>query len=132
METDDEKLEDLLREGEEAQKSEQWEKSLGYYSSAFDFLIGGAKDHAQKAEPAAMESILGNGAMSTQYLSKFNEYLKKDLTAATVSNNMALLFSRMGNKSSAASFFEQAIDLTPEGVTYDAPHVGLEMLKNLA
>jgi tetratricopeptide (TPR) repeat protein len=131
METDNEKLEDLLREGEQAQKFDQLEKSLGYYSEALDLLIGRAKDYAQKAEPAAMEAILGSGAMSTQYISKFNEYLKKDQTAAIVSNNMAVLFAKMGNKSSAAPFFEQAIDLTPEGVTYDAPHAGLEMLKNL-
>jgi len=131
MENETEKINELMREGEMAQRNEDLGKSLGYYSKAMDVLVARAKAYAQKAEPAVMEAIVGSGVVSAQYLSKFNEYLKKDHTAAIVSNNMAMLFAKMGNKASARDFFEQAIDLTPSGAAYDDPHIGLEMLKKM-
>ena len=68
--------------------------------------------------------------ISAAYLVRFNEYLKRDKSAYVISNSMALMFARMGNYSSAKIFFEQAIDLTPPGLVYNDPHIGLESVKN--
>ena len=100
-------------------------KAIRRLSGALDILVAGAKSYAQKCEPVS-ENDRG---VSDQYLIKFNEYLKKDKTACVLSNAMALMFAKNGNVSSAVIFFEQAIDLTPAGMVYDDPHIGLEMLK---
>lgn len=128
---DNEKINRLIDQASTFEKAGELASALEVYSKTLDFLVEQAKEYAQLASPAVIEAIVGTGSISMEYLSKFNEYLKKDKTAALVSNNMALVFAKMGNKESARAFFEQAIDLTPKGECYDAPHIGLEMLKNL-
>lgn len=125
------KLKQLVSEAEELHKRGENKKALENYSQALDALVAVAKAHAERAEPTMMEAVMGSGTMSQEYLKKFNGYLKKDQTAAIISNNMAALFAQMGDKASAQAFFEQAIDLTPKDVCYDGPHIGLEMLKKL-
>jgi tetratricopeptide (TPR) repeat protein len=131
MELDNEKIERLIRDAGELEKAEKFEKALEIYSQTMDILVANAKSCAERAEPAVMEAIVGSGVISGQFLSKFNEHLKQGKIAAVVSNNMGMIFAKMGNKSSARDFFEQAIDLTPAGEIYDDPHIGLEMLKNM-
>ncbi len=131
MGTNDEKLKQLVGEAEGFHKKGENEKALEKYSAALDVLVARAQAQAGKAEPAMLAEVMGSGAMSQEYLKKFNGYLKKDQTAAVISNNMAALFAQLGDKASAQAFFEQAIDLTPDGVCYDDPHIGLEMLKKL-
>jgi tetratricopeptide (TPR) repeat protein len=131
MEIPDKKLKQLVSEAEELHKRGANVKALENYSKALDILVDAAKAAAEKSEPAMLQAVMGSGMMSQEYLKKFNDYLKKDQTAAIISNNMAMLFSQMGDKASAKAFFEQAIDFTPKGVCYDDPHVGLEVLKKL-
>jgi hypothetical protein len=44
---------------------------------------------------------------------------------------MGVIFAKMGNKVSAKTFFEQAIDLTSDGAIYDDPHIGLQTLESM-
>lgn len=102
------------------------EDSLKLYSEAFDLLVAEAAEYAK-----GLEAIFEDGqkkTVSKKYLEKFNEYLKKDKQACVISNNMGVLFAQTGEKATAKSFFEQAIDLTPEGEKYDDPFIGLEVL----
>jgi len=131
MEIDNEKINHLITHAGELEKAGELEQALERYSKALDVLVVAAKDYAQLAGPGVIAAVVGTGSITDQYLEKFNECLKKDKTAAIVSNRMGLLFAKTGNKASAKAFFDQAIDLTPAGVVYDDPHVGLEMLKNI-
>lgn len=104
-----------------------FEQAIASLSAALDILVGEARAYAQISEPYPVGR---DGVVSAAYLVRFNEYLKRDKSACMISNNMALLFAQMGNYSSAKIFFEQAIDLTPPGLVYDDPHIGLEAVKN--
>lgn len=126
----DEQIELLLSSAQDLEGVGDFEKALACYSRVLDILVVRAKDYAQKAEPGMLEAITGTGMLSQVYLDKFNEGLKKDRNASLVSCRMAALFTRLGDKASARSFFEQAIHLTPPGIVYDDPHMGISMLEN--
>ena len=118
----------LIKAGENFAAAGQLEKALDCYSQTLDHLVALAKISAEKSEGASMNAIFGSAQVSENYLQKFNEYLRKDQVASIISNNMAVIFAKMGNKESARAFFEQAIDLTPKGVDYQDPHIGLQVL----
>jgi|GEM_PF-1190986 len=122
------KIQELLAAAQELESRGDLEMALDSYSQVLDKLVAEAKIYAQNAGPGIIEAVTGSGAVSESYLVKFKENLKKDRTAAIVSCHMASLFSRMGNDASAKVFFEQAVDLTPDGVVYDDPHVGMSSL----
>ena len=128
---DNEVVKQLIDRAGELEGEEDYEKAIKQYSEVLDILVASAKEYAQLAGPGVIDAVIGTGTISDQYLIKFNDYLKRDKTAAAVSNSMGMLFAKTGNKASAKAFFEQAIDLTPDGIVYDDPHIGLEMLKNL-
>ena len=125
------KQDELIKAGESFARADNLEKALDCYSQALDCLVAAAKAYAQNSEPQTMRAVFGSGKLSEIYLQKFNEYLKKDQVASIISNNMGVIFARMGNKVSAKTFFEQAIDLTPDGITYDDPHIGLQTLGSM-
>jgi tetratricopeptide (TPR) repeat protein len=124
------KQDKMIKSGEDLAASDQLEKALDCYSQALDCLVAAAKEYAEKSEKMAMEAVFGSAMVSEVYLEKFNEYLKKDQVASIVSNNMGVIFAKIGNKESAKAFFEQAIDLTPKGVDYQDPHIGLQILES--
>ncbi|MFZ3074048.1 MAG: hypothetical protein WA093_02880 [Minisyncoccales bacterium] len=131
METDNIQMNKIIREAENFEKAGELGNALEYYSRALDVLVLAAKDYAEISEEGQISAVMGTGQISAQYMARFNDYLKKDKTAAVVSNRMGLVFARMENKASARAFFEQAIDLTPGYLEYNDPHIGLEMIDNL-
>lgn len=120
----------LIKQGEAFEKAGDLEKSLECYSKAFDCLIAAAKVFAESSFPGGLEAILGKGRAPEEYMQKFSEFLKRDKNACIISNNMGVLFAKIGDNASARVFFEQSIDLTPKGVIYNDPHVGLQVLEN--
>ena len=128
MDDQEEELSEIISEAAVYGREGDFGKAIYRFSRALDIVVARAKEYAQKDETAAVDPESG---IDPAYMARFCEYLKRDKTASVVSNDMALLFARMGNCSSARIFFEQAIDLTPAGVVYDDPHVGLEMLKKI-
>jgi tetratricopeptide (TPR) repeat protein len=125
------KQDELIKTGENFAAAGNLEKALECYSQVLDCLVAGAKAHAEISENISMAAVFGKAMVSETYLQKFNEYLKKDQIASIVSNNMAVIFAKMGDKVSARAFFEQAIDLIPDGVVYDDPHIGLQTLGSI-
>lgn len=119
----------MARAGEKLARAGELQKALDCYSQALDCLVAEAKTHAEKFEPQTASAVLGTAQVSEFYLQKFTEYLKKDQAASIISNNMAVIFAKMGNRESAKSFFEQAIDLTPKGVDYQDPQIGLQLIE---
>ncbi len=109
------------------------EESLDLYNTAFNALVKDAEAYAKNLEEVFCPENGGNcdKKISAKYLAKFKEHLKKDKCACVVSNNMAVIFAQMGEMASAKIFFEQAIDLTPEGEKYDDPFIGLEVLNGM-
>jgi len=124
-------IEKLINCGNDFEKAGDFEKAMEAYTRALDILVAFAKTQTEVAEPFIVSAIMGSGRVSQDFLKKFNDFLKKDQTAAIVSNCMAMLFAKMGDMASARDFFEQAIDLTSNGVAYNDPYIGLEMLKKM-
>lgn len=122
-------LNELLEKAYEQRNSEKFKESLESYNEAFDLLVKEAAEHAKKSCPVFESNE--EKEISPKYLKMFNDYLKKDKRACIISNNMGVLFAQMGEKASAKIFFEQAIDLTPEGEKYDDPYIGLEVLDKM-
>ena len=128
MNDQDEELSEIISMAAAYGREGDFGKAIDRFSRALDIIVVRAKEYAQKNGPMAVDPESG---VDPAYMARFHEYLKRDKIASVVSNDMALIFARMGNCSSARIFFEQAIDLTPVGVAYDDPHVGLEMLKKI-
>jgi tetratricopeptide (TPR) repeat protein len=103
-------------------------QALKMYSDAFNLLVQEAAEDAKKTEEM-YENSGSERKISQKYLEKFRSYLRQDKRASVISNNMGVLFAQTGEKASAKTFFEQAIDLTPKGEKYDDPYIGLEILK---
>ena len=55
-------------------------------------------------------------------------FLRRDITFATLRNNMGFCHAELGNYRLAKEAFLEAIRFTPAGVQYDAPYQGLKML----
>ena len=124
-------IEKLINCGNDFEKAGDFEKAMEAYTRAMDILVDIAKSQAQIADPLMVSAVMGSGIVSQDFLKKFNDCLKRNQTAAIVSNSMAMIFAKMGDMASARDFFEQAIDLTPNGVAYNDPYIGLEMLKKM-
>jgi tetratricopeptide (TPR) repeat protein len=121
-------IKDILEQAYCLKNDGKNEDSLKMYSEAFDILVSEATEYAKGLEELFEDAE--KKTVSKNYLKKFNEYLKKDSRACIISNNMGVLFAQAGEAASAKIFFEQAIDLTPEGERYDDPYIGLEVLKS--
>lgn len=121
-------LQKLVDEAWTLKKSGKLTEALGLYSQAFDVLVSEASANARMQE-GTFEDNEENGKSVRKVLPKhFGEakrYLKQDKTAAVLSNNMAVIFAELDDRKAAKDFFEQAIDLTPEGEEYTEPKMGL-------
>ncbi len=124
-------LQELINKAWELKKHGQRTEALELYSKAFDTLTTEASGHARTQENTFIDKE-ENGEKIRQILPKhFDEakkYLKQDKVAATISNNMAVIFAELGDTDSAKKLFEQSIDLTPDGMDYPDPRIGLQEL----
>lgn len=107
-------------------------EALKLYNQAFDILIEEARAYARKSGQTIVD-FEENGKQIRQILpahfDKSKEYLKQDKVAAVISNNMGTVWAELGEFETAKKFFNQAIELTPDGMVYQDPHIALEELK---
>lgn len=118
-------LQSLINQAWELKKSGKHTEALALYSKAFDILTTEASNYAHRETRVSPLST----KINPDIFQKSKEYFKQDKVACTVSNNMAVIFAELGDLDSAERFFEQAIELTPDGIEYNDPRIGLEELK---
>lgn len=102
-------------------------EAIEAYSEAFDFLLMEAKNFAQKNV-----GYIDNGetrSVPKEYFDAIQNYLRRDENAARISNNGGVLFAQMGDYETAEKWFQQAIELHPEG-QYQEASQNLENLKS--
>lgn len=102
--------------------------ALSCYNDAFDMLIHEANSYARQQDGSVKEI----GSVRTIMPKLFDEskkYLKSDMTAAIISNNMGTLMARLGDFDGAKKMFEQSIDLTPDNTIYNDPAIGLKEIE---
>ena len=98
-------------------KEGEFEEAIKLYSELYEQLI---KD--------AFANIGGTSESYSKDKSKVNNYLKGDKLACTILNNMGTILAEGGNKVDAKKYFEESIKLTPDGLNYQDPVIGLKEL----
>ncbi len=125
-------LQKILNKARELKKKGEKVEALKLYSQAFDILSKEAQEYAHNSKES-YEDIEENGEsirrILPEWFDKAKEYLKRDKTAAVISNNMATILGELGDYEGARKMFEQAVELTPDGENYPNPRLGLEELK---
>ena len=121
-------LQEFINKAREAKRNGNLMVALDYYNEAFDMLIREATQHARKQEGAFIDEGDTRKIMPKMF-EENKKYLKKDKTAAVISNNMGVIFAELKDYEGAEKFFNQAIELTPDGIEYKDPEKNLEELK---
>lgn len=102
--------------------------ALSCYNDAFDMLIHEASSYARQQD-GSVKDIGSVRAIMPKLFDESKKYLKSDMAAAIISNNMGTLMARLGDFDGAKKMFEQSVDLTPDNKAYNDPVLGLKELE---
>lgn len=123
-------LQDLLRKASDLKKSGNRVDAFKMYSEAFDVLVKEANTYADSFENTGYGSIDEDGkkvwTTLPAFFEKAKEYMKRDKTAAVITNNMGVILAELGDTKGAKKWFEQAVELTPDHVDYPDPTINLK------
>ncbi len=118
-------IQGLVNKAKELKDSGKYQEALMCYSDTMDLLIKEASDYAHKQEGTVVD-VGTVRSITPKLFEESRKFLKQDITAAIISNNMGSLYARLGDIENAKKMFEDAIDLTPEGQEYNDPKIGLD------
>lgn len=117
----------LIEIAVELKKHDQKEEALSAYSKAFDALVdeSGIYARGKVGDSIALEDL----RLKTPELIKYSkEYLKQDIMASSILNEMGLLFANLGEYENAKQKYNEAIELIPSDVVFDDPSTNLAEL----
>lgn len=115
-----------LMDGAAKLKESDAQAALERYNEAFNLLIDMAGQYAlSKEEGKDLQELR---AKADALFAHSKEYLKRDSTAATILNEMGLLFMDMGESDNARQKFLESIEYIPDGEDYSEPADNLERL----
>lgn len=123
-----ENIQDLINIATELENKGNLTGALSCYKDAFDMLSYEANNYARQQDIF----VKGNGYVKVITSKLFDEkkrYLKSNMMAAIISNNMGALMIKLGNLDEAKKMFKRSIDLTPDDEIYNDPIVKLRRLK---
>ena len=123
-------LQILINKAQELKHEGKLQAALACYSNAFDLLTKEADGYARNIE-GTMVDVGKLRAITSKLFNEVKKYFKKDKTASIISNNMGTILAELGDIEGARRMFVQAIELTPDGVDYSDPKIGIEKLKKL-
>ncbi len=105
----------------------QAQEALEAYSKAFDALVDESGVYARNKVGAdiAVEDLRSKAPELIEY-SKI--YLKQDVAAASILNEMGNLFAALGEYDNAKQKYNEAIELIPNDVAFDEPMNNLGLL----
>lgn len=104
--------------------------ALDLYMSLYDELIKEAAEYAGSI-PGTEITDGKTVTMMPSFMTEAEKFLKREKLACTILNNMGVIYAEVGDKESARNCFEQSIELTPDGVDYPNPKIGLKELDKL-
>jgi tetratricopeptide (TPR) repeat protein len=122
-------IQQMLKEASQYDALGQKQEALERYSDTFNLLIAEAAEFA-RSESGAPDDEDVLRAMAPRVLQYAKEYLVRDLTVATILNAMGVLFEELGEFDNAKQKFQESIEYTPVGVTYDEPGEHLDQLSS--
>lgn len=125
-------LQELLSKASSLKKEGKLADAFKTYSEAFDVLVQEANVYATNFN-LGHESIEDGERIwveSPAHFEKAEEYMKRDKTAAVISNNMAVILAELGDAKGAKKWFEQAIELTPDKMDYPDPVINLKNIED--
>lgn len=120
-------VEIYIQQAIEHKNAGRLQEALEAYSEAFDYLLMEARSFAKKT--AGYKDEGETRKIPQEYFDAVRNYLRRDENAARISNNGGVLFARLGDHETAKKWFEQAIDLHPNG-EYREARINLENLNN--
>lgn len=118
----------LLGKAKKFKKDGKLMDALDYYNKAFDLLVTVAHEHASKCKGAIIDKDRTRTITSILF-EETRKYLKRDMLAAATSNAMGVIFVKLGDPEGARRMFEQAIELTPDGMDYISAKNNLKELE---
>lgn len=119
-----EDIQGLVNKAQELKDSGKYQEALACYNDAMDLLVKESNNYARNQE-GTHQDIGKIRALSTKFFEESRKFLKQDMTAAIISNNMGSLYARLGDFENAKKMFEDAVNLTPDGIEYNDPKIGL-------
>lgn len=118
-------MEQLLEKALKLEQQGEKDEALETLSSAFDILIDEAGVYA-RAEVGEGKEIDELRALASTLIEYSTAFLRQNLTAAMILNNMGLLFTELGQFDAAVQKFEESVRLTPANTEYDDPSDNLQ------
>ncbi len=122
-----EKMQNLLTIAKRLKSEGNNEQALEAYSGAFDALIDEAGLYAKQKE-GGLEDLNEMRQIENTLIEDSKEFLRENITAASILNEMAIIFRDLGDYDNAKQKFEEAIDLIPAGSDYTDPQTNLAQL----
>lgn len=122
-----ENIQELVNKAQDLKESGKYHEALMCYSDTMDLLVQEANEYARNQNGVQVD-IGSLRSITPKFFEESRKFLKQDMTAAIISNNMGSLYARLGDFENAKKMFEEAIDLTPDGEEYNDPKIGLENL----
>ena len=119
-------METLVEAAFQLEQQGEKEEALITLSKAFDLLIDEAGAYARSLETSTDLEVLRTRA--PQLLENSNKFLRQDLKASMLLNNMGLLFMELDQFDAAKQKFEESISLTPPEENYNDPQTNLQAL----
>lgn len=119
---------ELINKAWELKREGRLKDALDLYLSVYDQLIKDASKHAGDV-PGAEITERKTVTMMPSFMTEAKRFLKKDKLACTILNNMGVIYAEAGDAESARNCFEESIELTPEGLDYSNPKIGLKELE---
>ncbi len=120
-----ENIQALVNKAQNLKDSGKYQEALMCYSDTMDLLVEEANEYARNQEGTQVD-IGSLRSITPRFFDESRKFLKQDMTAAIISNNMGSLYARLGDKENAEKMFKDAIDLTTEGQEYTDPKTGLK------
>lgn len=118
-------MEQLLEKALKLEQQGEKDQALETLSKAFDVLIDEAGAYA-RAEVGENKDTDELRAMAPTLIEYSTVFLRRNLTAAMILNNMGLLFGELGQYDAAVQKFEEAVRLTPASIEFDDPSDNLQ------
>lgn len=118
-------MEQLLEKALKLEQQGEKDEALETLSHAFDILIDEAGAYA-RAEVGEGKEIDELRALAPTLIEYSTVFLRQNLTAAMILNNMGLLFLELGQYDAAVQKFEESVRLTPANIEYDDPSDNLQ------
>jgi tetratricopeptide (TPR) repeat protein len=106
------------------------QEALETYNAAFNMLIDLSGHYAREQE-AVVTDLQELRSKVEVLFAHSKDYLKRDNTAATILNEMGLLFMDQGEAENARQKFLEAIDYIPGGEDFSEPADNLERLVSM-